>query len=287
MSRGDELLAEIARAYEGLEDPASFPDRQALERYRGELLERSAPQADLLLATAAEPLTVLEVACGNGRLLIELARRGALCSGYGSDIAASRIRFARDWARDIGAESLEFHIENLLTAAMPVTSFDAALCITGALAYFEPSAPGRGSEVVARLHDALVPGGLLVLELYPHPEYREMLAATGRARVWHELPEGDPWRFYLSDLHLDGDVLTHTKTFVHRHDNRIDEGRRERLFLYTAESVTALLHDAGFESVRLLDGWTDRPYSGGEVMVATARRRELRRRRAAVTPSPR
>ena len=113
MNPADDALGEVARAYEGLEDPASFPDRDALERYRAELLERSAPHADLIQNEVRTPARVLEVACGNGRLLVELSRRGALRSGYGNDIAASRIAFAQQWAQDAGADEVEFRAEDL------------------------------------------------------------------------------------------------------------------------------------------------------------------------------
>lgn len=67
-------------------------------------------------------------------------------------------------------------------------------------------------------------------------------------------------------------MLTHAKTFVHRRDGSIDEGRRERLLLYTPESLTRLLEGAGLEDIRLYEGWSEERYAGGEVMVATAGR---------------
>lgn len=271
--RRDEVLGDVASAYEGLEDSASFRDPAAVAAYRASLLERSAPQADFLAGWMSGPARVLELACGNGRLLVELARRGLVADGEGWDIAASRIAFARTWAADAGHDDLQFEAADLLARDAAPAAFDLALCITGALAYFEPAEDGLGLHVLRRLHDTLTPGGTVVLELYPHPSYRPLLAATGgHARIWHELDAGDPWRFYLSDLRLDGDVLTHAKTFVHRADGTIDEGRRERLLLYTPESLTDLLQEAGFTDVRTFEGWTEKEYAGGEILVATALR---------------
>ena len=150
-------------------------------------------------------------------------------------------------------------------------SYSAVICITGAFAYFEPVDPGSGLRLARLLQDALEPGGLLVLELYPHPRERVLLAATGgEARTWRELGPDDPWRFYLSDLRLEGDVLAHEKTFVHRTTGEVDSGRRERLLLYTPESITALLEEAGFRDLELLEGWTRSRYAGGDELVVTA-----------------
>jgi SAM-dependent methyltransferase len=271
----DALLAEVASAYEGLEDPAAFPDAEALERYRAGLLERTSDQADFLAARLEGRARVVEAACGNGRLLIELARRGTLDEGVGFDIARSRIAFARRWAADLGLERLAFSDEDALRVELPPGRFGAAICITGSLAYFEPAQPGLAGAVLERLSSALVPGGVLVLELYPHPRERALLqAAGGEARLWRELPDDDPWRFYLSHFALDTEtaVLTHAKTFVHRTTGEVDEGRRERILLYTEQSIAQALAAAGLDAVELFEGWTARPYSGGDVLVATARR---------------
>lgn len=275
MTPRDDILDEVARAYSGVEEASSFADRDALERYRASLLERSAEQAAFLARRVPPGARALELACGNGRLLIELARTGVVARGTGTDIAGSRIAFASAWAEDLGYDGLTFAVEDLLRTRAS-DDHDLALCITGALGYFEPAEPGLAKEAVNRLRDALVPGGLLCVELYPHPADRVLLAASGGdVRIWHELATDDPWRFYLSHLHLDGDVLMHAKTFVHRHDGTVDDGRRERIYLYTPDSLTALLADAGLDDVRLYEGWSDQPYDGGEVLVATATRPPL------------
>lgn len=265
--------AELASAYEGLDDPSSFPDRDSLLRYRNSLLERTGAQADFLMQRIPRAARVLEIGCGNGRLLVELARRGALQTGLGLDLAASRIEFARTWAREERLAGLEFDTCDALQRELPDEAFTTACCITGAFAYFDAFAAGSAAQLARKLERALQPGGLLCLELYPHPAHRRLLeSAGGSARIWTELPPEDPWRFYLSKLSLDetGDVLTHQKTFIHRTDGRVDSGRRERLRLYTDEGLTRLLADAGFGDVRTYEGWSAAPYDGGEIMLVTA-----------------
>jgi SAM-dependent methyltransferase len=276
MSSADPLLAEVAAAYAGVEAAESFHSRDDVLRYRAALIERSAEQAAFVAARGSG--RILEVGCGNGRLLIELARRGAARAGVGVDVAASRIAFAREWAQDEGLEALRFIDDDLLSTPLEPATADVAICITGALGYFGAADPPRDDEVLQRLGDALVDGGLLVLELYPHPEERRLLEVAGGAiRLWRELPEDDPWRYYLSDLRLDGEraVLDHRKTFVHRTTGEIDTGRSERLRLYDAPSLSALLGAAGFDRVELHGGWDGGPYADGAdaTLVATARRR--------------
>jgi SAM-dependent methyltransferase len=260
---------ELAEAYEGLE--ASFGDDAALESYRASMLERSAVQADFLASRLPTGTRVLEVGCGNGRLLIELARRGAIAKGFGIDLAVSRIAFAQEWVRDEGLENLSFEAADVFERGLAPEGYSAALCITGTFAYFEPIVAGSGLRFARILHDALVPGGMLVLELYPHPRERALLEATGgEATTWKELDPEDPWRFYLSRYELRGDVLAHEKTFIHRTSGKVDQGRREQLYLYSPDDLEALLDEAGLRQISFFEGWTAEQYAGGDRLVVTA-----------------
>jgi SAM-dependent methyltransferase len=265
-------MEELLAAYEGLEQPASFAGAEAIASYRESMLKRSDPQADRIeqLGGAGR---VLEVACGNGRLLVELARRGRVESGLGIDIAPSRIDFARNWAAEDGHDQLEFEADDIFAVDVPAATFDLAICITGAFAYFEPVRPGSGRELLERMRAAMRPGALLVLELYQHPTELRLLEAAGEElRQWRELAPEDPWRFYLSRFELNDDsVLTHEKTFLHRQTGEVDEGRRERLRIYRPEDLVELLGSSGFEDVELWDGWGEDAYAGGDVLVVTAR----------------
>jgi hypothetical protein len=50
------------------------------------------------------------------------------------------------------------------------------------------------------------------------------------------------------------------------------EGRN--VFSSTEESLMQLLAGVGFRDVRLYEGWSTEPYRGGEVLVATAFKRQ-------------
>lgn len=264
-------MDELAAAYEGLE--GDLADAEEVATYRRAMLERSDGQADFLAPLLPARAQALEVGAGNGRLLIELYRRGAIAGGLGVDLARSRIEFAQRWAADEGASDLRFVAGDALALDLGERVYDVALCITGALSYFDPVEDGAALRLVRRMGAALRPGGLLVLEVYLHPRTKALIAAAGedRVRIWHELPEDDPWRFYLSEMVLEDGILTHHKTFIHRTTGEVDSGRRERLRLYTPGELEELVGAAGFTGVRLYDRWSGRPYSDGHEIVVTAR----------------
>jgi len=259
----------LRTSFEGYE--TSFADRDELERYRATVLEKTEHQARFI-AARVDGGAAVEVACGNGRLLVSLAKLGAIDAGLGIDLAESRIEFAREWAADTGLGGLEFLAADVLDA--PVESrFDLALCITGSFGYFDAYAPGSAQALLERLHGAVVPGGLLLFEQYQRTESLRLLDAAGdRLRTWYELPESDPWRFYLSETWREGEVLVHNKTFIGREDGRVDSRRSERMVVYPPARLEQMLSAAGFTDVRLFEGWTEAAYAGGETMVVTARR---------------
>ncbi|MEA2143171.1 MAG: hypothetical protein QOI64_1601 [Solirubrobacteraceae bacterium] len=261
-------------AYQGVEDLDRFTPEE-LSAYREGLLDRTAHQVAFLEARMQRRSRALEVACGNGRLLLGLARSGTIAEGVGTDVAESRIDFARAWTEDEQAgDTLQFHVADALREELPAEPFDAALLITGALGYFEPMRAGSTADVLAAMRRALRPDGLLVLELYPHPRWRRMLDVTGgELRLWSELPGDDPWRFYLSHLTLDdAGNLRHDKTFVHRTDGRIDDSRSEFLRLWSEPELRGLLQATGFGDVAAFGDWAGRPYREGEdeLLIVTA-----------------
>jgi SAM-dependent methyltransferase len=264
-------FSDVAAAYEGLEALDKFSDVAALEAYRASMLERTAAQTAIIRELPGDSL--LEIGSGNGRLLVDLARTGAIKRGVGIELSASRTAFARRWAVDAGCDqALEFRSGDALSAELGA-DWDIAACITGTFGYFDAFVPGSALTLLQGLHTALRRGGSLVLELYPHPSERKLVeAAGGTLRTWRELDTDDPWRFYLSEFSVDGNVLTHHKTFVHRESGEIDEGRSERLVLYTAEEIESLLGQAGFEDVEAHASWNSAPYEGGDLLVVTARR---------------
>jgi len=88
IQEGHELLPD----YEGVDDLAGFSDRALLVHYRSSLLEKTKQQVQFIRQQFGDLYCVAESCCGNGRLLVALAKECEQLWGY--DIASSRIRFA-------------------------------------------------------------------------------------------------------------------------------------------------------------------------------------------------
>jgi hypothetical protein len=159
-----EAARDLASAYAGVEDLGSFEDPDALREYRESVLARSAPQADFLIEDLPAPAAVLEVACGNGRLLIELP--SAACSerasasispspGSSSPVAGPRTPDSRR----SGSRSR--------TCSRASSSRSATTRRSASPGPSDTSSRWRRQRAASgyNLRNALNPGGLLCLEL--------------------------------------------------------------------------------------------------------------------------
>lgn len=103
---------------------------------------------------------ILEPACGSGRLVLELARRGHDVSGF--DLNARMLEFARARLQRAGARARLF--EGRLEAFDAAGPFDLAHCLVNTFKYLlDESAVQRHLRAVA---DVLAPGGLYVIGLH-------------------------------------------------------------------------------------------------------------------------
>jgi cyclopropane fatty-acyl-phospholipid synthase-like methyltransferase len=128
----------------------------ALDMWRGAVTpEQTAREAEFLAAKLdLQPgMSALDVPCGNGRLAIELARRGVRMTGV--DISEGFLDEARAKAPEV-----EWVRADMRDLPWP-GRFDAAHCWGNSFAYFEHSECGRFLSAVAA---ALKPGGRFILE---------------------------------------------------------------------------------------------------------------------------
>ena len=134
----------------------TFFEGLALEMWRGVMTpELTALEAGFLAdrLELQKGTSALDVPCGNGRLAIELAKRGVRMTGV--DISAGFLDEARGAAPDM--EWVLGDMRNL-----PWNSrFDAAYCWGNSFAYFDHDNCLRFLDAVAR---AVKPGGRFILE---------------------------------------------------------------------------------------------------------------------------
>ncbi len=111
--------------------------------------------------TASNPVRVLEPACGTGRLVAALARRGYAVRGF--DLAEPSLAFAR---RRLDAAGLhaELHHAAMQEFDLGEKRFDLAHCLVSSFKYLLSEDDARSHlRCVAR---ALKPGGVYVLGLH-------------------------------------------------------------------------------------------------------------------------
>lgn len=108
-------------------------------------------EADLVCALCDEGARVLDAGCGTGRVAVELARRGRVCTGVDNDIDM----LARAQAK---GGDVTWVLADLATVRLEVV-FDLVVMAGDVLNYVRP---GDESVVVANLARHLVPGGRLV-----------------------------------------------------------------------------------------------------------------------------
>lgn len=210
-----------------------FFDDDYLRTVRPPTREQIARQCDLIeKRLGLRPgATILDVGCGLGLQVLELSARGYL--GVGLDLSLPMLSRASEEAQ---MRSLRV---NFLHSDMREMSFDGAfdavLCLGTTLGYFDDETNRR---IVERLHRALKPGGLLLLDLVN----RDHVIRSQPNLIWFEgdgcvCMEESEFNFFTSRLHVKRTVI-------------LDSGRQTEneysLRLYSLHELGQLLNGIGF-----------------------------------------
>lgn len=194
--------------------------------------------------------TLLDVGCGLGLHAVELTRRGYTVVGL--DLSPSMLARARAEAEDHGVKV------NFLQADMREMTFDgvfdAILCYGTTFGYFDDEA---NKQLVERLHRALKPRGLLLLDV----ANRDFVIRNQPNLVWFEgdgcvVMEESQMNYITSRLEVKRTVI-------------LDDGRqRENIYsirTYSLHELGQLLHHQGFRVVEVT-GWEAHPgvFFGGD-----------------------
>ena len=210
-------------------------------------------QADFLveILELARGTEVLDVACGRGRIAIELARRG--CRVTGLDLSPRSLELARGAADEAGVE-LDL-VEVDMRALDAVERFDAVVNLYSSFGYFAESQDDE--RVVANVARALRPGGRFVIDTV-NPI---ALARSFDPKDWRIF---DDETVLLEDRwydHLRGRTEA-VWTFVRRDGSRSQLSHSLRA--YTPRELVEMLGGAGLEVDASWGSW-----DGGELGEGT------------------
>ena len=223
----------------------------------------------------------LDVACGTGRLLLPYLRAGLDVDGC--DISADMVQHCRAKAAGEGLSPVLF-VQGMHEIDPPRTYRTVFVCGAFGLG----STRAQDVEALSRLHDALQPGGTLLLDIevpYADTKQWRYWTSEGRRAVPEELPPprerrlaSDGGEYTLRARVLDLDPLEQRVT-LGMHAERWRDGELEAeedrtltINLYFRNELLLLLERAGFADVRIEGDHNDLPPTPDDeflVFVAT------------------
>ena len=192
-------------------------------------------------ATAVQPHShILDLCCGQGRHVLELARRGYKHVS-GLDRSRYLVRLAKKRAANEKLTAV-FKEGDARTPRLPDESFDCVTVMGNSFGYF--SNKHDDEKVLAAAAKLLRQSGSLVLDLADG----EWLKANHEARSWEWI---DEHHFVCRERSIaaDGERLISREVITHDEKGVIaDQFYAERV--YDRKSITALLEKAGYRNVR-------------------------------------
>jgi ubiquinone/menaquinone biosynthesis C-methylase UbiE len=222
--------------------------------------EQTRADADLLVETLQRdpPARLLDVPCGNGRISLELARRGFSMSGL--DISEEFVAEARaaSTAKGLDARWVLGDMRRLEGEA----EYDGAFSFGNSFGYLAHD-DTRG--FLARLSRALKPGARFVLDT---GSVAESLLPALKERIWYQV--GD----ILMAIH---NVYLARESCLQTDFTFVRDGKTERCTsltrVYTVAEIGRLLEEAGMELVACLgESGRDDYRLGDPRLIAVAQR---------------
>lgn len=217
---------------------------------------------------------ILELGCGTGRLLVPLAQQGYRITGV--DASKAMLDRAHQKLRAADLKERVTLVEQDLRNLELEDRFRLTFAAVNTFLHLETRADQE--EVLARIHRHLVPGGLVLLDLF-NPDPGRLLDARGQVvleKVLDDPQTGHRLMKFYSDRSDLEEQRVHVTIFVDEVDG---EGRVQRTlfpfslrYLYRSE-LELLLRQAGFEVEALYGSYELDEFDGdSDKLIAVARR---------------
>ena len=212
--------------------------------------EHSQAEADAVARFLALPqgASILDLACGQGRHAIALARMGYTLTGLDlSPLLLARASVAATSA-DVAATWVEGDMRDLPWVA----AFDACINLTTAFGYF--ATDEENEAVLRQVAKVLKPGGQFLIETM----HRDYIVREYQQHDWYETDDETlVWALRLFD------AIKGRTTVVERYRTAAgEEGERyHNIRVYTATELHAMLRRAGLEPMDTWGEWEGDAFS--------------------------
>ncbi len=256
------------------DDPAF--SRRMLDQHLSQDHDRASRRSDVIdshvewihgALLKGEPGRILDLCCGPGLYTNRLAALGHDCVGV--DFSPASIEHAGELSRESGVE-VEYILGDVRDAE-PGAAFNLVMLIFGELNVFPPA---DAALLVRKAHDALAPGGALLLE----PQIYDAVRETGESpSTWYTAEAGlfsDSSHLCLEEHSWDEESRTATTRF---YIVDAETGGVERHAMtaqaYTNKGYGRLLSEGGFNGGEFLDSLPGTPEDGFRELLAIVARK--------------
>ena len=224
-----------------------------------------AARAEFLLGLfsryGAAPATLLDLACGSGKLTRELALRGLDMTG--TDASPEMLMAARDEVAEL--EPPVLLLQQDMRQLDLNDTVDGAVCMQDSLNHLLTTTDL--ASVLARLRLFIAPNGLLIFDVNTPYKHRELLG--NRDFVLEEEGLLCVWRNHLQERTCT--VTMELDFFEEQPDGSYERtGDLVRERAYSLKTWDALLEDAGFKRLALLDENGEEPAPDADRWIIVA-----------------
>ena len=198
--------------------------------------------------------TVLDLACGTGRLSWLLASRGYEVIGV--DLSCDMLSVAAERGEDEQAEIPPLFLNQALQELDLYGTVQAAICSMDGLNYL---APGELRETLRRLRLFLEPEGILLFDLNTPEKFRRM-----DGEIYAEETE-DAFCVWQAELEENGRSCVYGMDIFLREGSLWRREQEEHIeYVYEPGEIADLLQATGFPRPKVFAGLPLRPVEGGE-----------------------